>query len=165
MCYITGDYTIEKTEKKIKSKLIKNLIPSVLGNKNIPEYIERHFIEKTSNPVALNDNQWKKILVVACSIYNKSNHLYDVYDENKKDEDYIMLNEENNSRDYFYGPFVSSKYIDYVEEKSLMIQQKSRDINLENKVKDQATEKKKDDYVKQVCKDWVDVCAFGQVIA
>ncbi|MDR3092637.1 MAG: type I-C CRISPR-associated protein Cas7/Csd2 [Endomicrobium sp.] len=33
------------------------------------------------------------------------------------------------------------------------------------KVKDQETEKKKNDYVKKACKDWFDVRAFGQVIA
>jgi CRISPR-associated protein Csd2 len=32
-------------------------------------------------------------------------------------------------------------------------------------VKDQATEKKKNNYVKRACKDWFDVRAFGQVIA
>jgi CRISPR/Cas system type I-B associated protein Csh2 (Cas7 group RAMP superfamily) len=100
-------------------------------------------------------------LGVACSIY-KGNHLY-VYDGNKKEEDYIMLNEENNIRDYLHGRLLSA--IGYAEEKSLRIQQKSRDINSENKAKDQTIEKKKDDYVKQVCKGWFDVRAFGQVIA
>ena len=33
------------------------------------------------------------------------------------------------------------------------------------KVKNQTTEKKRDDYIKQACKDWFDVRAFGQVIA
>jgi CRISPR/Cas system type I-B associated protein Csh2 (Cas7 group RAMP superfamily) len=40
----------------------------------------------------------------------------------------------------------------------------TRDIDLENKEKDQATERKKGGYAKQVYKDWFDVCAFGQVI-
>jgi CRISPR-associated protein Csd1 len=130
--YKKNKYSIEKKEKKIKSKLIKDLMPSVLGKKNIPEYIERHFIEKASNPVALNDDQWKTILGIACSIY-KGNHLY-VYDGNKKEEDCLMLNEENNTRDYLYGRLLA--VVDYAEEKSLRIQQKSRDINLENKDKD-----------------------------
>ncbi|MDR0820735.1 MAG: type I-C CRISPR-associated protein Cas8c/Csd1 [Endomicrobium sp.] len=118
--YKKDRYLVEKNEQKIKSKLIRDLMPSVLENRNIPEYIERHFIEKASNPIALNDIQWKTILRIACSIY-KGNHLY--YDENKKEEDYLMSVDENcKDRNYLYGRLLA--VIDDAEKSALLKQNK-----------------------------------------
>jgi CRISPR-associated protein Csd1 len=109
--------TIEDKEKKIKNKLIRDLIPSVLEGKEIPEYIEKHFIEKVSNPVALidknNDIQWKTILGIACSVY-KGNRLY-----KNKEEDWTMAE----TRDSLYGQLLA--LLDYGEERALWIQQKN----------------------------------------
>ena len=124
--------SVEKNEQKIKSKLIRDLMPSVLENKNIPEYIEKHFIEKASNPVALNNNQWKTILRIACSIY-KGNHYsfccHRLYgenkkeDENKKEEDYLMSVDENcKDRNYLYGRLLA--VIDNAEKTALLKQNK-----------------------------------------
>jgi CRISPR-associated protein Csd1 len=119
--YKKDKYSVEKKEQKIKSKLIRDLMPSVLENKDIPEYIERHFIEKASNPVALNNGQWKTILRIACSIY-KGNHLY-VYDENKKEEDYLMsIDEKCKDRNYLYGRLLA--VIDDAEKSALLKQKK-----------------------------------------
>ena len=107
---------VEKKEQKIKSKLIRDLMPSVLENKKIPEYIEKHFIEKASNPVALNYVQWKTTLGIACSIY-KGNR----FDENKKEEDYLMSLDENcKDRNYLYGRLLA--VIDAAEKSALLKQ-------------------------------------------
>nr|BAV59404.1 CRISPR-associated protein csd1 [Candidatus Endomicrobium sp. MdDo-005] len=89
-----GRYTIGRNEYKIKKKIIRELIPSIVENKEIPKYIEEKFVRKASNPVALEDQQWKTILRIACSIYKG----------NKPKEEYKMcLDEENKNRDYLYG--------------------------------------------------------------
>ncbi|MCA6073159.1 MAG: type I-C CRISPR-associated protein Cas8c/Csd1 [Endomicrobium sp.] len=110
---------IEDKEKKRKKKLIRDLMPSVLEDKNIPEYIEKHFVEKASNPVALNNDQWKTILRIACSIYKGNN----LYDKNKKEEDYLMSIDENEQdRNYLYGRLLA--VIDDAENSALLKQNK-----------------------------------------
>ncbi|MDR3092638.1 MAG: type I-C CRISPR-associated protein Cas8c/Csd1, partial [Endomicrobium sp.] len=110
---------IEDKEKKIKKKLIRDLMPSVLEDKNIPEYIEKHFVEKASNPVALNNGQWKTILRIACSIYKGNN----LYDKNKKEEDYLMsIYENEQDRNYLYGRLLA--VIDDAEKSALLKQNK-----------------------------------------
>ncbi|MCA6070709.1 MAG: type I-C CRISPR-associated protein Cas8c/Csd1 [Endomicrobium sp.] len=136
--YKKDKYLVEKNEQKIKKKLIRDLMPSVLEDKNIPKYIEKHFVEKASNPVALNDYQWKTILGIACSIYKGNN----LYDKNKKEGDYLMLKEENDTRDYLYGRLLA--IVDYAEEKSLLEQQKSKKTNLKNDEGDEGGDDDKD---------------------
>jgi CRISPR-associated protein Csd1 len=116
--YKKDRYKIEKNEQKIKKKIIKDLMPSVLEDRNITEYIEKHFIEKASNPVALNESQWKTILRIACSIY-KGNHLYI---ENKKEEEYLMSDETCEDRNYLYGRLLA--VIDDAERAALWKQNK-----------------------------------------
>ncbi|MDR0571610.1 MAG: type I-C CRISPR-associated protein Cas8c/Csd1 [Rickettsiales bacterium] len=92
--YKKDKYVLEKNQKKIKKRIIKDLIPTVIECRDIPKYIENQFIKKASNPVALSNTQWKTILRIACAIYKG----------NKYKEDYKMcLDETNRDRNYLYG--------------------------------------------------------------
>ncbi|MDR1721231.1 MAG: type I-C CRISPR-associated protein Cas8c/Csd1 [Endomicrobium sp.] len=94
--YRKDTYSIGKNEDRIKKRIIKELVQSIVEKKNIPKYIEEKFIRKASNPVALNYEQRKTVLSIACSIY-KGNNKY-------KEEDYKMcLDYENKDRNYLYG--------------------------------------------------------------
>ncbi|BAV58775.1 type I-C CRISPR-associated protein Cas8c/Csd1 [Candidatus Endomicrobiellum trichonymphae] len=168
--YKKDKYSAEKSEQNIKRKLIRDLMPSVLENKNIPEYIEKHFIEKASNPVVLNNIQWKTILSIACSIY-KGNHLY--YDENKKEEDCLMSVDENcKDRNYLYGRLLA--VIDDAEKSALLKQNKEnsnaketiRSTNAQRLMRQFSIkpfetwkflyEKFNDAYKKRLSGDWID---------
>jgi CRISPR-associated protein Csd1 len=121
--YKKDKYSIDKKEIKIKKKLIRELMPSVLEGKSIPKYIEEKFIAKASNPLASDKKlkQWKTVLGIACSIYNGNN----LYKDSKGERGSQMLDEKNETRDYLYGRLLA--LIDYGEEEALKIQQKDNE--------------------------------------
>ena len=86
--------SLTDSQKKIKKSIVKDLIPSIIEGVKIPKYIEDRYVKRASNPVALNEIQWKSILRIACAVY-KGNH----YEK----EERMYVDENNKDRSYLYG--------------------------------------------------------------
>ncbi len=118
--------SLTNSQNKVKKRIIKDLIPTIIEGIDIPKYIENKYIKRASNPVALSLSQWETILRIACAIY-KGNHY-------KKEGNYMCVDENNIDRSYLYGRLLA--IIDDAELYVLRKRREDDDDNNEEKEKE-----------------------------
>lgn len=83
-----------RASDKLKKNAIERLYPCVIDRTKIPLDIVRSVFYRASNPVALENWEWQKVLSIACALINK---------QHEKEAYNMALDSENKNRDYLFG--------------------------------------------------------------
>lgn len=85
----------KKVNEAGRKRIVRQLLPCILENAPIPQYLLDNCVRRASNRHSIEDGEWEKALGIACALfrkYYKHKRIYQMYLE----LDYV-------SRDYLYG--------------------------------------------------------------
>lgn len=85
-----------RANEKIVKGLMERILPCIIDNRSIPRDILRSALQRSSNPVSMENWEWEKTLSITCALARKS--LLE-----KEEEWNVALNEESTDRSYLFG--------------------------------------------------------------
>ncbi|WP_040978473.1 type I-C CRISPR-associated protein Cas8c/Csd1 [Oceanobacillus jeddahense] len=85
-----------RANEKIVKGLMERIIPCIIDNRHIPRDILKNAVQRSSNPVSMENWEWEKTLSITCALARKSL-------SEKKEEWNMALNEESTDRSYLFG--------------------------------------------------------------
>lgn len=94
----TKDIAFAAYGPRVSDKLIKGvlerMLPSIIDSKKVPIDIVRSAINRSSNPVGMENWEWEKTLSITCALVNKTY---------EKEGFEVALDQMNTNRDYLFG--------------------------------------------------------------
>ncbi|GAA0451835.1 type I-C CRISPR-associated protein Cas8c/Csd1 [Alkalibacillus silvisoli] len=81
--------------KKVIKDTVERLLPCVIDGQRIPIDLYRNLYHRASNPISMDQWEWRKVLSITCAITKK--HL------DQKGEYNVSLDPNNTNRDYLFG--------------------------------------------------------------
>lgn len=107
-----------RLDEKLKRRTVERLLPCIIDGKPLPVDIVDNAVRRATNRGALEDEEWRKALTIACALYRKW----------REKEGYTMaLEEGRRSRDYLFGRLLA--LADALEEWALREAGESRQTN------------------------------------
>lgn len=82
-----------RSDEKLVATAVKRLLPCIMDGERIPRDIEESVVRRASNPLSMEDWEWRKTLSIACSVFKGYSGVgYE-----------MVLEKERTSRDYLFG--------------------------------------------------------------
>jgi len=112
-----------KVDDKLKKATVERLLPCIIDGARLPYDIVNSSVNRTSNPVSMENWEWQKALTITCALVKK--YRYDKF----KEEWSMSLDENQKDRSYLFGRLLA--IAQQIEEWALNTAGEKRETNAE----------------------------------